>query len=52
MKKLFIIGLFLFFSCSNEYADNNKVKENYLNSEIEINNELSDFSFDKISYLT
>lgn len=48
MKKLLIFFLFFLFSCQNEYVEFHQNKE----IEKQIQSEISDFSFEKIEYLS
>jgi|GEM_PF-3212545 len=48
MKKLLIFLLFFIFSCQNEYIEFHQNKE----LEKQIQSEISDFSFEKIEYLS
>jgi hypothetical protein len=48
MKKILIFFLFFLFSCQNEYVEFHQNKE----IEKQIQTKISDFSFEKIEYLS
>jgi len=52
MKKILLILLFLLFSCQNDYTTFHNDKKNNLLQEKEIDEELKNFSLEKINYLS
>jgi hypothetical protein len=52
MKKIFLLLLFFLFSCSTDYSALHNEKDQFLEEDREISQNLEKFSYNNINYLS